>query len=440
MNGTGSFTPTSSGNFNAKNQLVIQGSDYDAAGNQKVIGGYTFVWDAEGRMVQSAGPRTTAYTYDGDGRRMMKQSSLGTTTYVYDAMGNVAAEYGGQMAAPCVTCYLSADQLGSTRAMTDGTTGQVVERYDYFPFGEDLFAGTGNRTKALGYQNASDPEDMTRRFTGKERDADTASSAMPSGLDYFGARYYSGAQGRFTSPDQPLLAQEPAHPQSWNLYSYTANNPLSRIDPDGRNWFQIGGNWEWHEGDEYTYSDSKKKQHTIHSNYTNLLVFQKTGTNKYGAATGTLTLYGNNGGFVRNNIIASDTVFSGGPNSPVHSDPIPDATFYVNSARKETATWPDAVRLLDGGASGLLHNFWGVEKIPPSLGPGFNFQTEWGSIRAALNEPQQGMPQAYRGNFLHGKTRPGDYTHGCICERSEQILNIIWTLPTPRIPVWVRGR
>jgi RHS repeat-associated protein len=28
------------------------------------------------------------------------------------------------------------------------------------------------------------------QFTGKERDAET-------GLDYFGARYYSGAQGRF---------------------------------------------------------------------------------------------------------------------------------------------------------------------------------------------------------------------------------------------------
>lgn len=32
-------------------------------------------------------------------------------------------------------------------------------------------------------------------FTGKERDAET-------GLDYFLARYYSSAQGRFTSPDE----------------------------------------------------------------------------------------------------------------------------------------------------------------------------------------------------------------------------------------------
>jgi RHS repeat-associated protein len=32
------------------------------------------------------------------------------------------------------------------------------------------------------------------QFTGKERDAET-------GLDYFGARYMSATQGRFTNPD-----------------------------------------------------------------------------------------------------------------------------------------------------------------------------------------------------------------------------------------------
>lgn len=56
-------------------------------------------------------------------------------------------------------------------------------------------------------------------FTGKERDGET-------GLDYFGARYLSSAQGRFTSPDLPLYDQSPFDPQSWNLYSYGRNNPL----------------------------------------------------------------------------------------------------------------------------------------------------------------------------------------------------------------------
>jgi RHS repeat-associated protein len=55
-----------------------------------------------------------------------------------------------------------------------------------------------------------------------------------TGLDYFGARYFSGAQGRFTSPDEPLMDQHVLDPQSWNLYSYARNNPLRFFDPSGR--------------------------------------------------------------------------------------------------------------------------------------------------------------------------------------------------------------
>jgi RHS repeat-associated protein len=63
------------------------------------------------------------------------------------------------------------------------------------------------------------------RSTGKERDAET-------GLDYFLARYYSGAQGRFTGPDSPSYSN-PKNPQSWNLYAYSLNNPLAYFDPNG---------------------------------------------------------------------------------------------------------------------------------------------------------------------------------------------------------------
>jgi RHS repeat-associated protein len=69
---------------------------------------------------------------------------------------------------------------------------------------------------------------MMTWFTGKERDAET-------GLDYFGARYFSGAQGRFTSPDPTFMTRDRiGEPQQWNLYAYTRNNPLKYVDPDGR--------------------------------------------------------------------------------------------------------------------------------------------------------------------------------------------------------------
>jgi RHS repeat-associated protein len=63
------------------------------------------------------------------------------------------------------------------------------------------------------------------RISGKERDAE-------SGLDYFGARYFSGPQGRFTSPDSTAYSKL-GNPQSWNLYAYSFNNPLRFFDPTG---------------------------------------------------------------------------------------------------------------------------------------------------------------------------------------------------------------
>jgi RHS repeat-associated protein len=78
---------------------------------------------------------------------------------------------------------------------------------------------------------------VTEKFTGKERDAELAGSGM-QGLDYFGARYFSSAQGRWTSPDwsatpQPIPYADLRDPQTLNLYAYVRNNPLSRADLDG---------------------------------------------------------------------------------------------------------------------------------------------------------------------------------------------------------------
>jgi len=70
------------------------------------------------------------------------------------------------------------------------------------------------------------------QYSGKERDSE-------SGLDYFGARYYGSALGRFTSPDPKLIPDEFDNPQSWNKYAYTGNNPLRYTDPDGKDWKDV---------------------------------------------------------------------------------------------------------------------------------------------------------------------------------------------------------
>jgi RHS repeat-associated protein len=72
-------------------------------------------------------------------------------------------------------------------------------------------------------------------FTGKERDTE-------SGLDYFGARYYSSNMGRWMSPDwadkpEAVPYSDLMNPQSLNLYGYVNNNPLSRADADGHDFW-----------------------------------------------------------------------------------------------------------------------------------------------------------------------------------------------------------
>jgi len=123
-------------------------------------------------------------------------------------------------APPCTTCYLSYDHLGSMRLVTD-ENAQVVARHPFVPFGGEIPGGWAGRGSQWGAV-----DNIYQRFTGKERDAET-------GMDFFQARYFGAAFGRFTSADDPFAGQDASDPQSWNLYSYVLNNPLRYTDPDG---------------------------------------------------------------------------------------------------------------------------------------------------------------------------------------------------------------
>jgi RHS repeat-associated protein len=104
---------------------------------------------------------------------------------------------------------------------------------------EEIASGVNGRAvcNSTGSYPAGSPDLQPTKFTGKERDSET-------GLDYFGARYMSSAQGRFTSPDSaadeilsvPIPYADLQNPQSLNLYSYVQNNPLRYTDPDGHDY------------------------------------------------------------------------------------------------------------------------------------------------------------------------------------------------------------
>jgi RHS repeat-associated protein len=103
--------------------------------------------------------------------------------------------------------YFVTDAIGSVRVVTNASGG-VIETHDFLPFGVETPTSSGNNPL----------------FAGKERDA--------TGADYSGARYFAAKLGRFMTPDP--VNGSPNSPQTWNRYVYALNNPLTFVDPDGR--------------------------------------------------------------------------------------------------------------------------------------------------------------------------------------------------------------
>ena len=115
--------------------------------------------------------------------------------------------------------YYFADHLGTARVVTDAA-GNTQDDSDFCPFGKECYFITSSSSN-------------TYKFTGKERDSE-------SGLDDFGARYYSSQYGRFATPDwsaspTAIPYADFGNPQSFNLYGYVKNKPLAYAyaDPDG---------------------------------------------------------------------------------------------------------------------------------------------------------------------------------------------------------------
>lgn len=99
------------------------------------------------------------------------------------------------------------DYLGSTRAVVDDA-GNSSGNLRLLPVW-----GSPGRT----FTTANTME----KFTGKERD-----DAL--NLDYFGARYYDAALGRWQGADPAADLQESISP-----YAYSLNSPINFTDPDG---------------------------------------------------------------------------------------------------------------------------------------------------------------------------------------------------------------
>jgi len=232
---------------------LTSGALYDADGDVTDDGTNKYLYDAEGRICATQSDFTedkTGYAYDGKGYRFAKGTLTSfscdftsngfaqSNVYVPGLQGEQLQESDSNFNLVHLNVFLGSGPLATyagsgyqqanwhysltdwvgTRRVQANAEGTAEGNFQTMPFGDDL--------TTTGTPGATEHE-----FTGNERDQE-------SGNDYFPARYYASSAGRFLSPDwsadpEPVPYASLSNPQSLNLFSYVANNPLSVIDESG---------------------------------------------------------------------------------------------------------------------------------------------------------------------------------------------------------------
>ncbi|MGI6814744.1 RHS repeat domain-containing protein [Bacteroides sp. KG123] len=118
------------------------------------------------------------------------------------------------------------DHLGNNRVVSR-SDGSVVQTVHYYPYGLPFAKGTLRDRQPY-------------KYNGKKLDTERGLNQY----DY-AARQLDLAAGRFTSID-PLAEKY----YDTSPYMYCGNNPVSGIDPDGRDWYRHNdiGSYRWQEG------------------------------------------------------------------------------------------------------------------------------------------------------------------------------------------------
>ena len=208
---------------------------YDSNGNLTSDGVHTYSYDFENRLVSVDGGATASYAYDPLGRRVRKSTVVGTTHYYYyehrvieerNSSDVVTATYvyGNyideviSMDRNGSTYYYLLDGLGSVAALTN-TSGSVVERYEYDPYGRAAIFDASY--SSLGSSAFDNPYLFTARRWDDE-----------AGLYYYRTRHYSPELGRFLQVDQ--MGEWVDQMAMGNPYTYTGNNPTTFVDPMGK--------------------------------------------------------------------------------------------------------------------------------------------------------------------------------------------------------------
>lgn len=171
--------------------------------------------------------------YSADGTKLRTVQVIGEDTLTTDYCGNVIYENGVAVRLMIETGYVTLadttyhyfikDHQGNVRVVADGH-GNVEEVNDYYPFGGLM--STSSRQSVQPY-----------KYNGKE--LETA-----NGLNWYdyGARRYDPVLGRWNGVD-PSCEKH----YGWSPYTYCKNNPVLRVDPDGKDDYTINnrGRLSW---------------------------------------------------------------------------------------------------------------------------------------------------------------------------------------------------
>jgi RHS repeat-associated protein len=240
---------------NRKHEVTQAGSSayvysYDANGNAYSRQGSTISWSSYNYPTTvNAGSgstaETVAFSYGPDRQRWQQMytgnSTQETTNYIggllevvaggsvtdYRHYINVAGEqvavYSRKNSGTNTFSYLLSDHQGSVASITNSSGAQVV--------GES-FAAFGSRRNPTTWSGAPSNSDLTT-IAGITREGYTFQTALGlwMGMNHMNGRVEDSITGRMLSADPTI--PDSNYSQSYNLYSYVNNNPLSFADPSG---------------------------------------------------------------------------------------------------------------------------------------------------------------------------------------------------------------
>ncbi|MFN8349574.1 MAG: DUF6443 domain-containing protein [Spirosomataceae bacterium] len=385
--------------------------NYDNNGNLTSYDSKTITYNILNLPSSVTGPANLTYTYTADGTKLEYYDGNSTTRYVGEMEYNQSnaltriATADGQVAVSGDTYtyhYYLTDHLGNVRTIIDRTATVLLET-DYYPFGLSID------------RSGSTPNKY--RFNGKEQ------QSVTGWLD-FGARMYLPQIGRWGGVDtksEKYLSSSP--------YNYTDNNPISRVDPTGKDWFyyQAKGEekkgWHWQEGDVAKYTNTKGKEVTLKKGFDYLVTFRATGKNSEGASTGTLQLWGDRD--PKKGALITATGFTGGSGFNATK-----SGNYLMDLSKRDSKGPQKMNSNKDNPVA----FMGIQDIPNRYiregNLGYDVGGAYGSGRIRLLETDGEVnrnSEQIHGYYLHGKLQPHNWTHGCLCDKSESIFNYFWS-------------